>query len=606
MNRRVRSLLGFGDLDTREFSRAVRSLRFAIAGEHRRLAAAAALALTVAGAELLRPWPMKVVIDTVESPTTTGGLGPTATVTLAALVSVLIPLAIGFLDLRLAVKVATIGRTVTTRVRHRLFVHLHRLGMPFHQRSRSGDLLMRLTGDISLMRDLLVATWIELLGRTAIVIGAAVVLALLDPFLALLALAPLPLLAVGAGRSSKRLKALTKTQRKREGAVAARASESLRQIRAVKAYGAEDRLGAAFSNAASRSERAGVKAAREAGRMSMLTEGMTGAGSALVLLAGAHGVATGSLSLGDLVVAVSYTRMLYKPLRKMSGQGGRLAKATGCATRLLEILETEPEPYDEGERAPRFRGDIELEGVWAGYGVGAPALRGIDLTIPAGTTVVLDGPNGSGKSTLLAVLLRLVSPTSGTVRIDGHPADALRLESYRASFAYVPQDLLLFGVSAADNIRFGNPDATDEEIRAAASVSLFDEVAARLDDGYETELGEAGASLSGGEARRLMLARAAVRDAPILLLDEPLAGLDPQAAAGVCAAVRRLAEGRTTIIVHHGDATAFAPDLTLSMRHGLIVPAVDDARRSSPAQQVHVVPPLASAVAGSDATGAER
>ena len=563
---------GLRSVDVVEIRRVVRTLRPALAGQRRRLVTAVLLAAALATLELVRPWPIKVVFDRVLIPGSDGWLGlPTGpALIIAAAATAAIPVLIGLTDLKLTVTVAEVGRKVTTRVRRQLFEHLHRLALPFHDSSRTGDLIVRLTGDVNLVRDLLVVSWINLLVRGATVIGAVILLALLDPFLTLLALAPVPLLAVGVRRSSRQLRTVTRKQRRREGDAAGFAAETLRQIRVVKAFGNERRATDRFARDARAGERAGLKAARLSGRMSLLTEALTGIGTALVLLVGAQQVRSGRLTPGDLYVVIVYTRTLYKPLRKVSAEGGRLSKAAACAGRIVDLLEVPAEPIGTGRRAPRFTGSLVLLNVYYTYPGGHIGLAGLSLSIPPGSLVVVAGPNGAGKSTLVSTLLRLIEPDRGAVLVSGQPAAAFELESYRRRFAYVPQDLLLFGATITENVLYGRPDATDAEVRSASRLALLDDIAASLPDGYDTVLGENGATLSGGEARRLMLARAAVRDAPIVLLDEPLAGIDPDARAQVARAIRRIAAGRTTLVVSHGPVEEVDPDIVVILDGGRV------------------------------------
>ncbi|MBW3556029.1 MAG: ABC transporter ATP-binding protein/permease [Actinobacteria bacterium] len=549
---------------------------------------AALLSIMTTGLELARPWPLKVVFDRVLLARGTAdpwGLAPVTVLVLAAVATFLTPLLIGTLNVRSTVAVAQVGRKATTRIRRQVFEHLHRLHFPFHQSSRTGDLLVRLMGDVNMVRDLLFASWINVLARGALVLATALIMVVLDPLLALVALAPMPLLVIGVGRSSRKLKEVTRKQRRREGDAAGRAAETLRQIRVVKAYAAEGRATEQFATDARAGERAGVKAAKLTAEMGRLTETLTGAGLALVLLVGARRVLAGSLSPGDLLVVMSYARSLYKPLNKISGEGGRLSKAGACAERLLEVLREPPEDTARGRPAPYFHGEVIVRDLHYAYPTGVEALRGVSMELRPGTLALVCGANGSGKSTLLSILLRLLVPDRGLVLLDGQPVEAFQLDSYRERIAYVPQDALLFGVTVRENILYGRPSATDAEVEQAARDAMIHDVIAALPDGYETELGENGASLSGGQARRLMLARAAVRAAPILLLDEPLAGLDPAARPLVAQAIRRMSTGRTTIVVSHGSDPELEPDVIVRLGEGRVEAVEDRVRRPSPSSE---------------------
>ena len=308
-----------------------------------------------------------------------------------------------------------------------------------------------------------------------------------------------------------------------------------------------------------------MAAVRHAARMNRTTEVLTGTGVAMVLVLGALEVRNGTLTPGELVLVISYTRMLYKPVRKLAAEGARLAKAVACANRVIDLLDRPVEHAEHGRRVRPVRGRIDIRGLGHVYGDGRRSLASLDATVPAGSLVAVTGDNGTGKSTLLSLLLRLHTPTEGAILVDGIDIAELRLGDYREQIAYVPQELALFGGTIRENIVFARSDATDDEIRAAADLALFTPVLDRLPNGLDTELHEAGASLSGGQARRLMLTRAALRDASILLLDEPLAGLDPDARTLVAKAISNIADGRTTLVVHHGDLTDLAPDTQLRL-----------------------------------------
>lgn len=566
------SLRGFSLATTRE---AFRVFRPAVADQRRPIAALGALSLVLAAVELLRPWPVKLVLDRVLLRAGDGpvwlGLSRDTTLVVAVAATVLIPFLIGTISMRVAVGGAEVGRKVSTRIRRQVFQHLHRLEFPFHQENKSGDLLVRLMGDVNMVRDLLFASWINLLQRAAVFAATAVVMVVLDPLLAVLAFAPVPVLLIGLTRSSAQLKELTRKQRRREGDAASFAAESLRQMRVVKAYAAEQRATEQFARDARAGERAGVKAARVAARMGRTSEVLSGAGLGLVLFIGARRVLGGAITAGDLVVFMSYVRAVYRPVRKVTGEGARLSKASACAARLLEVLRRPPEPTGVGREAPPFHGELVVRNLHVTHRGGAQALRGLSLEVKAGQLAVIAGPNGSGKSTLLTVLLRLVTADSGVVLLDGQPIHAFGLDCYRRRFAYMPQETQLFGASVRDNVLYGRPDASPEEVEEAARLAMLSDVLHQLPDGLDTVIGEGGCTLSGGQARRVMLARAAVRDARLVLLDEPLAGLDPDARILVAQGIRRVALGRTTLVVSHDLPPELDPHVVFRLADGRLV-----------------------------------
>ena len=309
-----------------------------------------------------------------------------------------------------------------------------------------------------------------------------------------------------------------------------------------------------------------MAAARESARLARQTETLAGVGIALVLVVGASRVRAGIISPGELLIAVSYTRMIYKPIRKLSAEGAKLAKATACGMRVMELLDEATEVPNDGIVVGRLDADIRFDGVSHRYHDGRDPVEDTTLDFAAGEVTAIVGENGAGKSTLLTLLLRLQRPTAGRITIGGIDIASMELASYRSQIAYVPQELALFGGTIRENIAFAARDATDDEILRAAADALLLPVLERLPNGLDTVLDEDGASLSGGQARRLMLARAALRDASILLLDEPLTGLDPEARDTVAQAISRIADGRTTLVVHHGDLCHLQPDAVVELR----------------------------------------
>ncbi len=559
------------DLPAGELVEAFRFFRPALRGQRRRAGAAVALALGATALELAKPWPITWVLDHVITSTEVPSLGP---VLIFAAVAALVPTLLGLTNERLQLVVAQVSRKATVRIRSDVFEHLQRIGVEIHQDHRRGDLLVRLMGDVNMIRDLLFPSWLNLLGRGSILLGATVVFAVVDWRLFLVALIPIPLLWLTVERGSSAVRLAAGKQRRKEGAIAATASESLEQVGIIKAFSAEERVSHRFRSTARSAERATMAAARETARMARLTEVLTGLGVALVLIVGAQRVRASLLTPGQLVLAVSYTRLMYKPIRKLTGEGARLAKATACAGRVIELLSVPVEAGD-GEQIDGLDGPLQLSGVGYRYPDDRVALAGLDLRIEPGQLVVVNGDNGAGKSTLLALLLRLRKPTEGTISIGGRDITELELSSYRDHVAYVPQDLALFGGTIRENLALARPLATDREMLEACAVARFDDVLDELPAGLDTELDESGASLSGGQARRLMLARAVLRDASLLLFDEPLTGLDPEVRPIVIESMLAAAASRTTIVVHHGDPDELRPDRIVRL-----TTPVDDSRET--------------------------
>ncbi len=547
------------DLPQSELRRAFQTFRPALRGQRTRILAAVALALTATALELAKPWPITWMVDHlfVAEDIQTVGLAP---IGVFAAIAFAIPALLGLVNERLQLTIARVSRKATVRIRSDVFEHLQRLELTEHRRHYTGDLLVRLMGDVNMIRDLLLPSWLTLLQRGSILIGGAVVFVVVDWRLFCVALIPLPLLWVSVERSSSAIKSAAGKQRKKEGAIAATAAESLRQVGIIKAFAAEEQTASEFRSNARSAERATMAAAKHAARMARFTEVLTGAGVALVLVMGAIRTRAGLLTPGELVLAISYTRMIYKPIRKLTGEGAKIAKATACSLRVMDLLDRPTEDHIAGTPVVSLVGDIDFDHVTHRYNDGRISLADFSERIDDGALVAVVGENGTGKSTLLSLLLRLNHPTEGSILIGGTDIGTLQLSSYREQIAYVPQELALFGGTIRENITFGSPDATDQDITAAVEAALLTPVLDRLPDGLDTVLDEDGSSLSGGQARRLMLARAALRNASILLLDEPLTGLDPAARDTVAGAITNIAAGRTTLVVHHGDLTQLRPD----------------------------------------------
>lgn len=558
--------------------RARREFRGVLEGQGRNLMFAVATSLLATAVELLKPWPIQFVVDHILPSTKVAKMSNWLVWTkqfdvgvqligACAAIAILAWLG-GQFALTSEIRTAEIGRKVTSRLRRRAFEHIHRLPMEFHFKERSGDLLIRMTADISMVRDVVFSTWMALIGPGLVCLGTMVIMLFVDYRLALLTLLPLPIMIFRVKRSSRRLTALVREQRKKEGEAASLAGESLRQIRTIKTYGAEERMARRFVKDSRSADRANVAATRLAGGQARMSQFLTGIGLGVMIWVGTRLVFSGDLTTGQLLVMISYGRSLYKPMRRVSNEGTKFGKALACTERLLDILARRPEEIGRGERVDRLSGDLVFRNVLFTYGGERPALRDLSLEIPEGALTVISGPNGSGKSTTLNLLLRLFEPSQGTIEIGGRSIGSFELESYRRAIAYVPQDIQLFAGTLKENILFGRPDADDDEVVAAAKAAMAHDFIEKLPSGYDTDIGEAGALLSGGEARRVMLARAALRDGGLLVLDEPFASLDPGSREIVARALRSIAKGRTTIVIHHGETAAISPDLEFRLADG--------------------------------------
>jgi ABC-type multidrug transport system fused ATPase/permease subunit len=382
-----------------------------------------------------------------------------------------------------------------------------------------------------------------------------------------------PLFAVLIHRFTTRIKPLSRSQRRSDGALASVAQEAIGAIHVVKAFTAEDRENERLRTFGQRSLQAKLRLAQLEAQFGWAADLVSALGTATVVVVGAERALSGAITPGDLLVFTTYLRRLYSPLKDLLREVNKSQKALARAERVVAVFDTDPGVADApGARpTPRLRGAIELQGVTFGYLPGQPVLSDIDLRVEPGQTVALVGATGAGKSTLAALIPRFYDVSRGCVMVDGVDVRRVTLQSLRSQIAVVPQDTVLFHASVADNIAYGNPAASSAQICAAAEAANADEFIRGLPDGYETILGERGATLSGGQRQRIAVARAVVRDAPIVILDEPTTGLDPQTEGLLLEALRRLSIDRTTLVIAHSLATVSSADLIVVLDRGRIV-----------------------------------
>ncbi len=551
-------------------------------GERRLLAGAFAGLFAQVLFRLLEPWPLKFILDSViVSPAGSSSNGFLGTLTvgqllLAVSLGLVVVVALRALAEYLStVCFALIGNRVLTRVRADLYAHLQRLPLAYHTSTRGGDLTMRLVSDVGLLKEVTVTAFLPMLGNALVLLGMVGVMLWLNASLTLLALAVLPLFWLFSQRQARRIRDVARKERQREGALAATVSESLGAIKVVQALSLERRFSRSFAGQNTKSLREGVKAKRLAAGLERTTDVLIAVASAVVLYFGARLVLGGALSAGELVVFVTYLKSAFKPVRDFAKYTGRLAKASAAGERVLSILETEPTISDRADAlsAAPFRGAVRFEAVSFGYDPGMPVLKDFSLKIAPGERVALVGESGSGKSTLASLLPRLYEPQAGRILIDGRDIRDYTLASLRTQLSVVLQENILFGVSVHENIACSVPYATAAEVEGAAKLAGAHGFIMRLPEGYDTVLGERGATLSGGQRQRLAIARAALRQAPILILDEPTVGLDEENERYVQEALETLARGRTTLLVTHDLSLAARADRVVYLERGRVLEA---------------------------------
>jgi ATP-binding cassette, subfamily B, bacterial len=546
---------------------AIRRLRRSLAllwpflrAEWPKVALSLAAVLASSGVALARPWPLKFLVDDVLHVSAQGVAPSASTTTIAAIAAAVVGFATlqGMLGYAETFFLAAAGQRIAFRVRSALFAHLHRLPLAFHERQRTGDLTTRVTSDVTrvqelIMDDLLVTA----LTRIVQVWGMLVVMLVIDWRVGLVAAITAPLTLLTSVYFRRRIRARAGQMRQREGDIASMAQETISSIRVVKAFGRPEHESRRFDRSSGDMMEAGIAVARLQAGFGWTMGIASALGLAAVIVFGTHRVLAGALTAGTLIVFIQYMRDLQSPLAGLSRLTAKVARASVYADRVIEVLE---EPLGAGDvrgshRAARFAGHVRFDDVTFSYQPGRPALRNVTLELEPGQVVAVVGPSGAGKSTMASLLLRLYDPDEGSVLVDGRDARDYTLDSYLAQTSVVLQESLLFRTTIAENIAYGRPGASRSEIEEAARVAYADEFIRALPNRYDTVIGERGATLSGGQRQRIAIARAVVRDAPILVLDEPATGLDAEAEAIVLDALERLMEGRTTLLIAHKLST---------------------------------------------------
>jgi subfamily B ATP-binding cassette protein MsbA len=545
----------------------------------------AVLAMVVdASLTVFRPWPLKVVIDRVLShrptrvPFLSAWLDNTTLSRMhilygACAATLLIALSTGLLTYWYTRSLGIVGQRFVFDLRCRLFAHLQRLSLRFHDTQRRGDLITRLTSDIQAIQDLISNGLIVLGSNTFLLIGMLILMFWLNWQFAFVALAVAPLLFWTVFRYTHRIKVAAREARVSTGLLASLAQETLASIRIVQGLAQEEQQNDRFQAQSETSLRSYLDGVRYQARVAPLVDVFAAAGLALVMWFGATHVMQGHLTTGDMVVFFAYVTNLYSPMKALARLSYVTSKATIGAERIADILSVRSEVTDrQGAReASRFKGEIEFRDVSFEYQSGQPVLSRINLRIAPGEKVAIVGATGAGKSTLISLIPRLYDPSSGTISIDGQDVRNYSVQSLRAQISLVLQDSLLFSGTIRENIAFGRPDASDEEIVAAAVVANAAEFIEVLPDGYETLVAEGGTTLSGGQKQRIAIARAILRGSPILILDEPTSGLDAASERTVIDALERAARGRTTLLIAHRLTTVRLADRIIVLDKGRIV-----------------------------------
>ena len=548
-----------------------------------RLLFAALCTLGATAAELLKPWPLKIILDHVilDKPVpralrALSGLFPAGKVPLlleAAAGIVVIALLGGLFSYFQIFITSSIGYRMVYALRRELFTHLQTLSLGFHTHARSGDLLTKIAGDTNTLKDVFADSILKFTSYVLTVAGMLAILAAIDWKIGFIALATLPFLGYSLLHLYRKTKLSVKTQKRQEGKVASRMSEVLQAVPLVQAFARERYEAEQFDAVTQETVRESIRVARLEAAATRSSEIITALGTAAAVLFGAFQVLQGRMLPGDLVLVVGYLTSMYKPIRQLAKLSTDFSKAMASAERISEILDIEPEIVDRPDALPAkgLTGEIVFRDVSFDYGDGRDVLRNVSFAVAPGQRLALVGVSGAGKSTIVSLILRLYEPQQGAILIDGRDIRQYRRASLRRHIGLVLQQSILFGATIRENIAYGKPRATSQEIEAAARAANADEFIRELEHGYDTVIGERGATLSGGQRQRIAIARALIRDAPILILDEPMTGLDGESEGKVREALDRLTAGKTSVIVTHDLQSVADADQVLVLDGGSVV-----------------------------------
>jgi subfamily B ATP-binding cassette protein MsbA len=530
----------------------------------------------------MRPWPLKIVIDRVIGGKETkvpligewvnsAERDPTSVLYVACGITILIAVGTGLFTYIYTRQMGMVSQRLMFNMRSALFARLQRLSLRYHNSKRLGDTMTRLTTDIDAIQMLLARGSLMFISNALLIVAMAAMMLWLNWQFTLIACSVSPLLFAAVWYHTRKIKKSSKLARDHDGELASMAQESLSAIHMVKGMAQEDSQHEKFKTQGQLSLNEYLSRIKFQARMAPIVDILAAVGLALVMYFGAKSVLDQKMTVGDVVVFFAYVTNFFSPMRAMARQASAFAKASAGADRVAEVLQSQFDVVDaaDAKPAPTLRGRIEFENVSFQYD-DQPVLKNLSLTIEPGETVAVVGPTGAGKSTIASLMLRLYDPVSGTVKIDGTDIRKFKTDSMRRQIGIVLQESMLLKGTLRDNIVFGNPDATDHAIELAAQQALVNEFACKLPTGLEHPVSERGSSLSGGQRQRIAIARAILRDTPILLLDEPTSSLDVTSEALVLEALQAASAERTTVLITHRLSAAKMASRIIVLEQGEI------------------------------------
>jgi ATP-binding cassette subfamily B protein len=535
-------------------------------------------------ANLLGPWPLKIVLDNVLKSRdihgwlnrfiqSTVGQDPLAALKFAAVAVLVIALLDAICSYTEKYVTTSVGQWVMHDLRLKLYHRIQRLSLAYHDQSQTGDLLSRVTSDIDAIQSFITSGLLTALVNGMTLVGMVGVMFYVNWRFTLIALSVAPVLFAVVFSYTRRIKKASRQVRKKEGEIVSVIQEVLSSIRVVKAFAREDYEERRLEEQSLEGIEIALRARSLKAKLAPLVDIIVAIGTAMVLWYGARMALNGSLSAGDLVVFIAYLGKMYKPMQELSKMTDAYSKAVVGYERIKEIVDAEGEVKDlpGARQAPRFQGNIEFDDVSFSYSPDQPILKDVSFKIEAGQVAALVGPTGAGKTTIIGLIPRFYDPTSGTVKIDGTDVRQFRQKSLREQISLVLQETVLFHGPIWNNIAYGKPSASRGEIIQAAEMANAHEFIEKMPEGYDTIVGERGVTLSGGQRQRIAIARAIIRDTPILILDEPSSGLDAASEKLVFEALDRLMENRTTIVIAHRLSTIRRASCIYAVEDGSIV-----------------------------------